>query len=732
MKFTRQFDHIDCGPACICMVASALGKNYPLAYVRSLARLTREGVSVSGIRKALSALHIDSQSFEMTLEQLRDLCPLPAILHWDQNHFVVLLSARRHPLTQQWHYRVANPAFDKQTLSEAEFTAHWRNDNGKGIVIAVEATPEFSLNSPPSESHSFRRFARHYVWPFKWQLIQSGLAMLLGLLLSLVMPFLTQAMVDGGIGLRDVHLIFMILAAQLFLFTGSFSMNLISSWVSLYMSTRISINILSDYLSKLLRLPFSFYDTKSVGDYQQRIDDHARLQNFITYGSLETFFSLVAAPFYMLIIGWYNPLILLVYLLFTLTATVWTLAFFNRRKALDFEQFQLSARNQNRQYEMLAGVADIKLNCFANYELKQWHDLQERQYHMSRRILRLNQLQQTGYTFISQLRNICITCWVALQVVNGQLTLGMMMSIAAIIGLLNGPLSQLISFMQQLQEARISLERSEEVQLCPDEDCDATVQHDRNIHDIDLRNVSFSYEGEGGRLALDDVSLYIPAGSLTAIVGESGSGKTTLMKLLMKYYAPTKGDIYLGKHNLRDINAESLRIDMGIVMQDGFLYSDTIRRNLFMGDTEIPDEEVYPHELQMCKKMACLSDLIDGLPLGFNTKVGSEGMGLSGGEKQRLLIARALCKYPSYFLFDEATSALDAENERKITDNINSFFRDRTRIVIAHRLSTVKNADQIAVLRHGQIVELGTHAELVARRGYYYNLVKNQLDLPDA
>lgn len=724
MKFTRQFDKMDCGPACIRMAASYFGKEYPLSYLRSLSHLTREGVSVAGIRDALDEIGIDSATFELTLEQLRDKCPMPAILYWEQNHFVVLHDITKSRFTGKWKYHIANPAYGKHTFDDDGMKHFWLNGN-KGIAIAVEPRKEFYQKQPVKEKHSLLRFARKYVWCYKWELSQSFVGLLMGMLLSLVTPFLTQALVDDGIGMRNMGLIMNIMLAQIFLFLGSFSMNLISSRVSLYMGTQININVLGDYLAKLLRLPMTFFDTKSIGDYQQRLGDHNRLQSFVTGGSMQTFFSLLSACALLLIIGWYSLFILAVYLLLTAASAIWMSYFFGKRKAIDYEQFRVSAENQTKLYEMLSGITDIKLNGYDDYKLKEWHGLQERQYRMSQKSLRLEQIQNTGYTIIGQLRNIIITCWIAAEVVEGNLTLGMMMSISAIIGQVNGPLSQLIGFLQQFQDARISLERSEEVHLCSNEDNNENRLPGDVPQDISIRNLSFSYTGNIGEPTLRDISIDIPAGSMTAIVGESGSGKTTLMKLLLKFYEPSHGEILIGGQDIRNYTAKSIRQKTGIVMQDNFLFSDTIKNNIILG------EEYNEIRLDNAIEAACLNEYICSRPLGAETKTGNEGIGVSGGERQRIMIARAIYKNPLYLMLDEATSSLDAENERRITDNLNRLFSGRTRIVIAHRLSTVKNADNIVVMRHGQVVETGTHNELVKKRGYYYELVRNQLELPD-
>ena len=714
---------MDCGPACVRMIASAYGKVYPLAYLRSLSCLTREGVSVAGIRKALSAIGLNSASFELTVDQLREMCPLPAILHWEQNHFVVVTRIRRGRWDKKWHYAVANPAFGQQVLTEEDFCRCWLNGT-KGIAIAVEPTEAFFEKEVAHASNSLWSFARKYVWPFRLEMLQSAVGLFSGILLSLVAPFLTQALVDEGIGLQDKSLILAILAAQLFIYMGSFGMSLISGWVSLYLSTRININLLSDYLYKLLRLPLSFFETKSVGDYHQRLNDHTRLQHFLTKNSLQTLFSLISIPFFLLIIAWYSPAILGVYLVLTALSIGWMLFFFQKRKLLDYEKFRVSSENQNKQFELVQGVVDIKLNACEDSKLNDWQAIQERQYDVNKKVLRLEQIQQTGFTFLGQLRNIVVTCWIAVEVVDGNLTLGMMMSISAIIGQVSAPLSQLIQFLQDLQDARISLERSGEVRLSEEEDSGTlSALPDQQPLDIEVRNLSFSYTGSSGSPVLSDLNFKIPAGSMTAIVGESGSGKTTFMKLLLKFYAPTSGEITIGGKPLRAYSARSLRQCCGIVMQDNYLFSATVEQNICLG------HESQPQRLREAVSIARLEDFSQLHPLGLQTKVGNEGIGVSGGEKQRIMIARAAYKSPQYLFLDEATSSLDAENERQITEALHARFSGVTRVVIAHRLSTVCRADQIVVLKKGKVVEIGNHDSLVALRGYYYKLIQNQLEL---
>jgi len=737
MKFSRQFDQMDCGPACIRMVASAYGKDYPLSYLRTLSHLTREGVSVAGIRDALKEIGMNSATFEMTLDQLAEKCPMPAILHWDQNHFVVIegVKSKFKSQTSNLKFQISNPAYGRHRHDAESMAKHWLNGD-KGVVIAIEPTQAFYDHEPVKEKHSFWRFAKKYVWPFRAQMGVLAFSMVFGILLSLVTPFITQHLVDDGIGGRDLGIILNLMLAQLALFLGSFGMGLITSWVSLYMGTRININILGDYLKKLLRLPMTFFETKSIGDYNQRIGDHSRLQSFVTQNTLQTAFSLLSSVVLLTIIAWFSLKIFAVYIVLTGASIAWMTYFFRRRKALDYEQFRISAENQNKLYELMSGITDIKLNGYEDYKLQEWSEMQERQYRMSKKVLKLGQVQSTGYMAIGQLRNILITFWIASDVVGGLLTLGMMMSISNIIGQVNGPLGQLIGFLQQFQDAKISLERSEEVHLCEEEDGgvrseELGVRSERdngqssivNCQSFTISHLTFCYTGSIGKPALEDVTFTIPAGKTTAIVGESGSGKTTLMKLLLKFYAPTKGQIRLGDRDLGDCHAKAVRAATGIVMQENFIFSDTIKNNIVLGETY--DKA----RLDEAIDLSCLREFIDRLPLGVETKVGRDGTGISGGEKQRLMIARAIYKRPQYLMLDEATSSLDAENERQITENLEHKFHNRTMLVIAHRLSTVKNADNIVVLRKGHVVEQGTHQQLVALHGYYYELVHNQLEL---
>lgn len=718
MKFYRQFDQMDCGAACVRMVASHYGLKLPLSYLRSLCGLTREGVSVAGIRQALDCIGFDSLSFAMTPAQLAKDCPLPAILFWEQRHFVVL-----ERITSKGNFAICDPAFGRHKLTPCEFESKWLNGYS-GVVIAAEPGKNFCNLKPDLPKHGFMQCVRKYLVPYRVQMIQSIVVLGAAMVIGMIVPLLTKAMVDEGIMSKDISLILTLLIAQLTLFGTQLAMSLAGAWVSLYLTTRVSVSILNDYLEKLIKLPFSFFETKTAGDHQQRINDHSRLQNFLTSTTVETAFSLLSVPVYITIIFIYSPLVSCIYLLLTAVAIGWTLYFFDKRKALDYEQFALNSQNQSETLETLAGIADVKLNASGHYRLSRWRKLQERIYGYNRKSLRISQIQSTGYSAISQLRNLMITAAMALGVVNGTLSVGMMIAISAMTGLIAAPLAQLVSFIQLYQDAKISLERSEEVHLGETEDnsTQSSLEQETPL-DIVFKNVSYKYSAMDSNPALQGLCLSIPAGKLTAVVGQSGSGKSTLIKLIQKFHNPSEGHIYFGKHDISELSAESIRHHSGMVMQENYLFSDTLEQNITMGNP------IDPERLKMAVEAASLDNFINSHPLGLQMKIGAQGRGISGGEKQRIMIARAIYKNPLYLILDEATSHLDAEHEARITQNIARCCSSATRIVVAHRLSTVREAHNIIVLHKGKIVEQGAHDQLIDARGYYYNLIKNQLEL---
>jgi len=723
--FYRQLDSMDCGPTCLRMVAKHYGKSYSLDTLREKAYLSREGVSLLGISDAAETLGMRTLSIRTSVDRLVDEVPLPCIAHWNQHHFVVVYDSDKNKI------RVADPAHGLVTYNKEEFRRSWvsaeENGQGEGILLLLEPTPRFfETEDERQENKTSLSFFFKYLLAYKKYLFQLFLGMLLGSVLGLIFPFLTQSLVDFGITNQNLGFVYTILIAQLMLFAGRTSVEFIRSWILLHITTRINISIISDFLIKLMKLPMHFFDTKMIGDILQRIGDHRRIESFMTSTSLSTLFSLVNLLVYSVVLVSYNLTIFLIFAVGSVIYTLWIVLFLKKRRELDFKQFNEHSANQSSLIQLIYGMQEIKLNNCEKQKRWEWEHIQARLFKVSLKGLALSQYQQAGSFFFNELKNILITFIVAKAVIDGQMTLGMMMAVQYIIGQLNGPIGQLIGFIQTAQDAQISLERLAEIHDKEDEE-PANVQRITTLpaaKSLHLESVDFQYEGPHSPFVLKGLSLKIPEKKVTAIVGTSGSGKTTLIKLLLKFYAPTAGKISLGDTDLTQLSSRTWRDRCGSVMQDGYIFSDTIAKNIAPGT-----ERVDPEKLVQAADIANIRTHIESLPLSYNTKIGMDGHGLSVGQRQRLLIARAVYKNPEFIFFDEATSALDANNEREIIEKLERFFEGRTVVIVAHRLSTVKHADQIVVLDEGQIVERGTHRELTAARGAYYNLVKNQLEL---
>ena len=710
------------------MISIHYGKSYPLQYLRNISHITKEGVSILGISEAANHIGIESRSTKISLEGLyknKDL--LPCILHWRKNHFVVLRSITKNRLTNKLVYNIADPSHGLISLSEKRFKKSWLSDD-EGIALYLYPTDDFYSANPPKEEQITIKYLLKYLAPHKKRIAIIFLLLLLGSCFTLIFPFLTEYLIDKGVSKKDLNYITTILLAQLFLFIGSLLFGVIRNWLMLYIGTKISITIISDFLKKLLQLPINFFDTKLMGDFNQRIQDNERIEEFLTSQSLLTFFSVISFSVFFAVLLYYDYKILLVYLLLTLISILWSLMWLKRRKMLDYYRFLHKSQNQESIYELLNGVTEMKLNQFESYKISEWEKIQNKLFKLNMKILKVDQIQISGFDFFNQLKNIIVTFLAATYVVKDSMTLGMLLSISYIIGQMNAPVNQLVNFLRSLQDARLSLERLNEVQNHAIEE--KSKQQKLNLNTqaikkgIELKKINFQYEGPKSPYVLKNINLFIPEGKITAIVGASGSGKTTLMKLLLKFYKPSQGEILYNSTEMNQLSAKSIRENCGVVMQDGFIFSDTIERNIATGDININD-----NKLEQAVKTANIGEFIESLPLKFNTKVGVSGNGMSGGQKQRILIARAVYKNPHYIFFDEATSALDADNEKIIHDNLQDFFKGKTVLIIAHRLSTVKNADQIIVLKNGEIVEQGNHQELVQKKLDYYHLVKNQLEL---
>jgi ATP-binding cassette subfamily B protein len=722
----RQHDLTDCGPTCLRMVARYHGRRFSLQYLRDHSYIDRQGVSLLGIAYAAESIGFRTRCAKVSLEHFLQNAPLPAIVHWRQNHFVVVHRVEGGKVM------IADPAQGAATLSVEEFRRAWTSTSMRGseagIVLLLQPTPDFFARSDQEPSQRKQLgFMFGYLRGFGPFFRQVVLGMFVASVLQLIFPFLTQSIVDNGIATQNLSFVNAVLVAQLALFFSQTVVEFIRNRILFHVGTRVYVSVISDFLIKLMKLPLPFFDTRTVGDILQRIQDHTRIQQFVTSSTLNVVFSFFTLLVFSGVLALYSPVLCAVFMVGSAVHVSWVLGFLRRRKQLDYQRFAEMAANQNALVELVHGMQEIKL---ANSEQQRrwgWERVQARLFRLNLRTLSLSQLEEAGAGFLNQLKNITLTFLAAKMVIEGDLTLGMLLSVQFIVGQLNTPLAQLISFAQSAQDAKISLDRLSEIhQHENEEDPAEKVLALPETRTLSLRNVSFHYGGPLSELVLNNVDLDIPEGKVTAIVGASGSGKSTLLKVLLKFYDPVRGEILMGHTPLRNLSARSLRLRCGVVMQDGHIFGDTVAANIAAGHDEIDRAR-----LLYAARMADIDDFIQSLPMGYNTRIGRDGIGMSAGQKQRVLIARAVYKDPDFIFFDEATSALDANTERRIVENLQEFYRGRTVVVIAHRLSTVKNADQIVVLDGGRITERGTHAELAARRGSYYELVKNQLELGD-
>ena len=728
-RFFPQHDTMDCGPACLRMVAAHYGRVYSLEGLRERSKLSREGVSMLGISEAAACIGLRGTGVAVSFDELCE-APLPCIVHWNQEHFVVVYDIRKRRGTVTIH--VADPAAGKLQYSREEFCRCWlsagRGGQDVGIALLLEPTPEFDnyADEVTARRQGFS-FLFPYLKPYRKLLIQLAIGLLVGSLLQLILPFLTQSVVDYGITQQDMGYVWLVLIAQLMLtFSGS-AVEFIRGWILLHLGARINISLISDFLSKLMRLPMAYFDTKMTGDMLQRINDHSRIQNYLTNSGLSILFSAFSIMIFCLVLWLYSAMVFLLFFGGSALYFVWVWIFMKRRAELDHKNFAQLAVNQNTVIQLITGMQEIKLNACEQQKRWEWERIQAKLFRLRIKGLALSQYQNSGGILINQTKNIVITAFVAKLVMAGQMTLGMMLAVQYIIGQLNGPVDQLIGFLRETQDARLSLERLSDVHLKEDEEpsVNPKISEIPEGKDMEVRKVVFGYEGTSvSEPVIREMSFGIPAGKQTAIVGISGSGKTTLIKLLLGFYSPGGGEIRLGNNRLDNYSMREWRRKCGVVMQDGFIFSDTIAGNIAPG-VEFVDKK----RLLEAADVANIREFIESLPLAYNTRIGNDGHGLSQGQKQRILIARAVYKNPEFVFLDEATNALDANNEKMIMENLGKFLQERTSVVVAHRLSTVRNADNIIVLDKGIIAEQGTHAELLARQGAYYRLVKNQLDI---
>lgn len=726
--FYRQLDGMDCGPTCLRMIARYYGKKFSVQQLRENSYIQRTGVNLLGISEAAESIGLRTTGIRTTIDKLKQQSKLPCILHWNQIHFVVLYKVEKSKGKTYFH--IADPAYGLLKYEEEELKKCWISTRQggveKGIAMLVETTPQFYETEPIRYEKLSLWYLLRYVRPYKKMIVQLFLGILGGSILQLIFPFLTQTIVDQGIGHRNMNFIQLILVAQLMLVFSRTLIEVIRRCILLHISTRVNVALISDFLVKLMKLPMRFFDSKLAGDLIRRIEDHRTIEAFLTQSVLNILFSVLTIIIFGVVLAIYSWKIFLVFLVFSAFYIGWVKLFMKKRADLNRKNFEQMALNQDNLMQLVYGMQDIKLLGCERQKRWEWENIQASLFRINLRSLNLGQWQQVGAVLINEVKNILITVMSATAVLNGDITLGIMLSIQYIIGQMQGPVEQFVYFMQQSQDATLSLERLGEIHGKENEESDSVEVINRvsGKDSISLKNLQFTYGSEKSKRIIKGIDLEIPAGKTTAIVGLSGSGKTTLIKLMLGFYPPTEGSVSVGETSLQRISFKEWRKHCGVVMQEGYIFSDTIANNI-APDADIIDKE----RLMYAVKMANIKEFIESLPLRYNTRIGSTGQGLSQGQKQRILIARAIYRNPDYLFFDEATNALDTDNEKAIQENLEQFFKDKTVVIVAHRLSTVRNADQIVVLKDGIITERGNHESLISLQGDYYRLVKNQLEL---
>jgi ATP-binding cassette subfamily B protein len=722
--FVKQPDAMDCGPACLKMVAGFYKKSFSLETLRKKCYITKEGVSFLGLSEAADSIGFRTIGVKIPLLRLKESVPLPCIVHWRQNHFVVV-----YKISKERIY-ISDPAFGLTSYSHDEFVKNWSGTilNGQpvGLVLIMEPTPSFFKNEDEKIKSRGFGFLWKYFRLYKKYLLQLALGLFLGSLIQLIIPFLTQSIIDIGLNNNKINFIYLILIAQLSLVIGRMSIEFIRGWLLLHIGTRVNVAIVSGFLQKLMSLPVAFFDTKLTGDILQRIDDNNRIEEFLTSASLTILFSFFNLIVFGIVLAIYSLKILLVFLAGSFLYILWVSLFMKSRGQLDHQRFRQMSSTNSKLIQMVNGMQEIKLTQSELNKRWEWENLQASLFRLRVKGLTIMQYQSAGATFINEVTNILVTVLSATAVLKGEMTLGMMLAVQFIIGQLNVPVSQIIGFFRVSQDAKFSLDRLSEIHAMEDEETDSAMKVKKmpDRKDIYINNLSYQYEGPRSPFALKDIDLVIEENKVTAIVGMSGSGKTTLLKMILGFYQPVTGEILIGDTRLQNLSLRIWRRKVGAVMQDGYLFADTIAGNIAPG-AEIIDEV----RLMNAVEIASIRGFVESLPLGYNTKIGANGHGLSEGQKQRLLIARVIYKNPDIIILDEATNSLDANNEKVISENLISFYAGKTVLVVAHRLSTVKGADKIVVLESGRIAETGTHQMLIAKKGVYFNLVRNQLEL---
>ncbi|MDQ1090497.1 peptidase domain-containing ABC transporter [Siphonobacter sp. SORGH_AS_1065] len=729
LVFCRQFDAMDCGAACLNMISSYYGKRYELPFLRNIIFVGREGCSLLNLSYAAENIGMSTFRVKLTEQNLVSDCPLPCILHWNSNHYVVLYKVKKNLRGDVLYYKIADPAYGIIEIKEKDFKNNWcPGDDSLGIALLLEPNDQFSNYLHTKGETIDLNYIFKYLKHNSSLLIQLILLMAISSIFSLLTPFMTQILVDYGVNSKNIDIVNLILYSQVFLYISSLIIQFIQNWILIHVNTRISLGIISDFLNKLLCLPIRYFDSKTAGDITQRINDHKKVEEFLTSSSIITFFSVINIIILSIILILYSKQISLYFWILTSMSIFWVFLFQGERKNINYKQFKLNKDNKDLLNEIIFGMQEIKLYGAELIKIKSWQILQANIFYLGLKGMNIENYQRIGYVLLNHIKNIIITYIAAKSVINNDITLGMLLSISYIVGQTSGPIEQLISFIKLAQDATLSIRRMNEIHSIKNENQEKLIHSGISGHEyygnISIDNVSFQYEGPKSKMILKNINVKINRGTVTAIVGESGSGKSTLLKLLLGYYKPTSGNISIGSIPLSELDIDLWRKLCGVIMQEGYIFNDSILQNIILGNDTVDLDK-----LEEAVSISNVDSFVKEKPLKYDTKIGSNGSGLSGGQKQRILIARAIYRNPSYIFFDEATSNLDANNESDIMKKLNDFFINRTVVVIAHRLSTVKSAHQIIVMKEGQIVEKGNHVTLVNLKGHYYNLVKNQLEL---
>lgn len=722
-----QTDSFDCGLACLRMILRYCGCQFTERELAAHSFVSRNGISMHDLCDTATYFGLKAQGARLSVDALQGHLQFPCILHWNQNHYVVCYKIHGKPGHRRFF--IADPASRNLVYKEEEFVKCWCNDADHHLGFALLLLPTEKMKAYKGRKAKDKRkglqFLLNYFTRYRKGVLMVLSTMFIISLLQLIAPLLMQISIDYGVNARNLHVIQLVLSSQIVIFISSLVVGMVRSWATLYMNTKISISLISDFLFKLLHMPFRFFDTRHTGDILQRIRDNDRIQAFLTGSSMETLFSIVNFLVFAVILCFYDPRILLLFLAGNVCYVAWTQYFMRYRTSLDLKRFNSVADEQELLLQIVKGIGDIKLFNCESQKRKQWEHIQAEQFSIRVKNLTVAQIQQLGSVFFNQSTNILISYLACVEVVKGGISLGMMMSISYIIGQISAPINNLIDFLTSFQYARLSMERLHEIQMQEDEVVEGglTSKAPDNMT-IEMHGVDFSYSGAPRNYVLRDLSLVIPANKTTAIVGASGVGKTTLLKLVLGFYEPVHGQITVGGVNLHNINCYQWRKAVGCVMQEGYIFSDDFLHNIALGEDN-PDEE----QVRNAAKLANIDDYISALPMGYHTRIGEDGQGISQGQKQRIMIARAIYKNPKVLILDEATNSLDANNEREIVSHLETFFSQRTVVIAAHRLSTIRHADKIVVLRNGSVVEQGNHEALMSAHSYYYQLVKSQLEI---